>query len=45
MFVPIHFDTVSLFPAVIIEKLIGVTLKRLGRFRRQNGVAPEWALN
>ena len=37
MFVRIHFDASSLFPAMVIMTSIAVTLKRLRRFRRQYG--------
>ena len=42
MFVRIHFD--AAFPAMVIMTLIAVTLKRLRCFRRQYGLALEWAL-
>ena len=44
MFVRIHFDAASLFPAMVMMTSIAVTLKRLRRFRRQYGLALEWAL-
>ena len=44
MFVRLHFDAASLFPAMIIMTSIAVTLKRLRRFRREYGIALEWAL-
>ena len=44
MFVHIHFDAVSLFPAMVIMTSIAITLKCLHRFRRQYGLALEWAL-
>ena len=41
MFVLIHFDAASLFPAMVIMTSKIVTLKRLRRFRRQFGVTLE----
>ena len=37
MFVRIHFDAASLFPAMVIMTSFAVTLKRLRHFRRQHG--------
>ena len=44
MFVRIHFDAASLFPASVIMTSIAVTLKCLRRFRRKYGAPLEWAL-
>ena len=44
MFMRIHFDAASFFLAMVIKTSITVTLKHLRRFRRQCGVALEWAL-
>ena len=44
MFVRIHFDAASLFPAMVIMTSIAVTLKRLHRFRKKYGIVLERAL-
>ena len=42
MFVRIHFDAASLFPAMVIMTSIAIALKRLRHFRRQYGLALEY---